>query len=307
MKSSILGLIGATALLFGCSDALEPGSKIDSFRVIAQSVDLPYAHPGETIQLQALEFDPAGRTVNWAWASCVNPSDPSVQGCLDRIAEDSSLEDAVFASGEGVDAPQLEIPTDVLEQLPEGARGFASVGVLSAACPGELTFEGGPAGLPFRCHDAEAGRDLELSEFIIGIKRITVRESERNENPVLSGITFDGEDWPEDEVKEVGWCDRDDFEYDSCADDEKHELGAAVTPESFESGTDELDEPFTEQVVLQFYATEGIFEDQVKRAEAPNNGWVARKSASGQTLRMWFVARDDRGGVTWAERQLRVR
>lgn len=306
MKSRILGLFGAL-LLFGCSDTLEPGSKVDSLRVLAQSVDLPYAHPGETVQLQALDFDPAGRSIHWAWASCVNPSDPSLQACLDRILEGSSLEDAVFASGEGVNAAELQIPDDVLEQLPEAARGFASVGVVSAACPGELSFETGAAGLPFRCHDPQAGRDLELDEFIVGIKRITVRETERNENPVISSVTFDGEQWQEDEVKEVGWCDRDDFEYDSCSDDEKHELAAVVSPESFESGTDELGDAFTEQVVLQFYATEGIFEDQTKRAESPQNGWVARKSASGQELRLWFVARDDRGGVAWAERRVRVR
>ncbi len=307
MKARLLHALCAAPLLFGCTDDLEPGTKVDSFRVLAQRVNQPFAHPGETIQLQSLPFDPSDRPINWIWASCVNPPDPSVQGCLDRIAEDSSLEDAVFARGEGVDAPELTIPSDALSQLPKDAHAFASVGVLSAACPGELTIETGPGGLPFRCRDAQDGRDLALHEFIVGIKRITLRETDRNPNPEFASITFDGEEWAEDDIKEVGSCAQDDFDYEACADDEKHELAAIVTPESLETGTDELGETFEEQLVVQYYATEGIFEDPVKRAESAKNGWVARSSASGQTLRLWFVARDNRGGVTWTERQVRVR
>ncbi len=56
-------------LLLGCDEALEPGSKVDSFRVLAEQADLPYAHPGETVQLTSLSHDPQGRGINWAWAS----------------------------------------------------------------------------------------------------------------------------------------------------------------------------------------------------------------------------------------------
>ena len=67
-----------------------------------------------------------------------------------------------------------------------------------------------------------------------------------------------------------------------------------------------LGRAFEEQVVIQHYATEGIFEFEVRTGESPKTGWVARKRASGQTLTLWFVARDDRGGVTWTQRQVRV-
>ena len=78
------------------------------------------------------------------------------------------------------------------------------------------------------------------------------------------------------------------------------------TPDSFEAGQDEFGRAFAEQVVIQYYATDGIFEHEVKLGSAPNNGWVARSSASGQTLSIWFVVRDDRGGVSWATRQVTV-
>jgi hypothetical protein len=35
--------------------------------------------------------------------------------------------------------------------------------------------------------------------------------------------------------------------------------------------------------------------------------WVARSGSSGNELSLWFVARDGRGGVNWAERRVRVR
>jgi hypothetical protein len=212
----------------------------------------------------------------------------------------------VFALGEGVDAPTLPIPADVLTSLPVGARGGASVGVVSAACPGDLSLGQGPGGLPFICREAGNGRELPLDDFIVGIKRITVRETERNQNPQIERITFDGEDWAEGDIKEVGSCDQTDFNYDTCPG-EQHQIAPHVSAASFEAGRDELGRDFEEQVVIQYYSTEGVFENEVKIGSEPKNGFVARKGASGQTLKLWFVARDNRGGVSWLERQIKVR
>jgi hypothetical protein len=294
-------------LLLACDAAPEPGTKVDSLRVLAEQVDQPYAHPGETVKLSSLSFDPENRPITWAWASCTNPSESSLAGCLAKLAESPDPASSVFAMGEDMDAPELLIPSDVLSSLPAEARGSASVGVVSVACPGTLSLGEGPGGLPFRCQEVGSGRELALDEFIAGIKRISVRETDRNLNPVIASVTFDGVDWPADEVKEVGFCNRNDFSYDLCPAKEQHQLAAVLTPESFEAGKDELGRDFEEQLVLQYYATEGIFENEAKIGREPKNGWVARKSASGQTLSLWFVARDNRGGVSWAERRVSVR
>ncbi|MDF3068580.1 MAG: hypothetical protein K0R38_4181 [Polyangiaceae bacterium] len=307
MKTSATAFACLLPLVFGCTDALEPGTKVDSFRVLAQAVDVPYAHPGETVKVTALSVDPRARPITWAWASCLNPNDTSLTSCFERISETGDPEGAVFALGEGLDSVELVVPSDALAEVPVAARAFAGIGVISAACPGDLSLEQGSSGLPFRCEEPGTGRELAADEFIVGIKRVTVRETERNANPSFERVTFDGTDWPAEEIREVGWCDQDDFVYDTCPDTEKHALTATLAPESFEAGTDELGRSFEEQLVIQYYATEGIFEDEVKTGNEPQNGWVARKSASGQTLRLWFVARDSRGGVTWAERQVRVR
>jgi hypothetical protein len=303
-----LGLITALLLpLAACNEAMEPGTKVDSIRVLAEQVDQPFAHPGETVQLTSLSFDPQGRTINWAWASCVNPDSSDLQGCLAKMPESSDPTSAIFAMGADTDSAALTIPLDAIDSLPVAARGAATVGVVSVACPGDLSFGAGPGGLPTRCQEPGTGRDMELDEFIVGFKRITVRNTDRNQNPVITGITFDGADWPATEIKDVGFCNTGDFEYGTCAGKDKHQLAAIVSPNSFEKGKDELGRAFEEQVVIQHYATEGIFEFEVRTGESPKTGWVARKRASGQTLTLWFVARDDRGGVTWAQRQVRVR
>ena len=294
-------------LLLGCDDALEPGSKVDSFRVLAEQADLPYAHPGETVQLSSLSHDPQGRNINWAWASCVNPASSNLEGCLEKIGENPDPASTVFAIGADMNAPQLVIPADVISSLPAAARGGASVGVLSVACPGELSMGTGPGGLPFVCTEAGSGRALGLDEFIAGIKRISVRETDRNQNPAISGVTFDGADWAEGELKTITRsCDVSKWDYAGCADDTKHQIVVQLPDGTVESGKSEHGEDFTEQVVVQYYATEGVFENEVKIAAQTKNGYVARKQAAGQLLTFWFVARDNRGGVSWTSRQAQV-
>jgi len=303
--SSIVTLLALG--LFGCEEPLEPGAKVDSIRVLAEQVDQPFARPGETVHLSSLSHDPEGRPITWAWASCVNPAASDLLGCLGTIAQSPDPDAAVFGFGVDLDEVDLEIPTDAITSLPAPARPAAAVGVVSAACPGDLSFGEGPGGLPFRCQEPSTGRDLELDEFIIGFKRITVRDTDRNQNPVITGISFDGADWPADEIKEVGFCDSTKFVFDDCPEAERHDLNVQLAADSFERGRDEHGNAFEEQLVVQYYATEGIFENEVKTGEKSENAWVARKAASGQLLKLWFVARDNRGGVTWAERQVQVR
>ena len=51
---------------------------------------------------------------------------------------------------------------------------------------------------------------------------------------------------------------------------------------------------------------EGTFESDSRIAESPVDKWSPRQQATGQDLTFWFVARDNRGGVSWASRRGRV-
>jgi hypothetical protein len=301
----LLTLLGT----FGCQADFDPGSRVTSFRVLGQQVDQPFAKPGETVTVTSLSYDPAGRPVTWGWAACVNPASASVTGCIDKIAEQASDSGAspILAQGLEMSSFTYTIPDDALDGIPESARTGAQVGLLSVACPGDLSLTPSQNGFPFQCLEAGTQRELALDEYVVGLKRVQVRTTDRNLNPVVEQVTFDGQDWPEDEVKVVTACDTEGNDYKKCSDASKHQLGAVPTAGSVESGLTQFGAPFTEQVIIEYYATEGIFEYEIKIAAEPETHWAARKAAIGKDLSLWMVVHDDRGGATWAERQVHVR
>jgi hypothetical protein len=232
----------------------------------------------------------------------------TTSACLDQFREIVAREGeaAWLVAGPGDDSALLNLPADFLSELPAEARPQAQIGVVSAACPGALTLDADALQVPFRCTDA-GGRELSLDDYVVGVKRVNVRQSDRNQNPAIVRVEFDGTDWPEDEVKEVSACSTSDYDYEGCPEGARTQIAAIVDPASFETGSDEYQRDFSEQLVIQHYATEGIFESEIRVASDPRNGWVARRSASGTEVQMWFVVRDDRGGVSWTERRVRVR
>jgi hypothetical protein len=305
-SARLLPLFTALALA-GCAADFEPGSDVTSLRVLAVQADHPFAHPGETVRLQALSYDPLDRALTWAWAACPNPASSSVEDCFAQAgAIAASGATPLLALGVGIDHVELPIPDDALDVYEENTRSQALSGVLSVACPGELALRDSSSGLPFVCTDRDTGAELGLHDMIVGIKRVFLRETDVNQNPVISQVLFDGEAWAADDIKQVGACDTDGHDYDKCKGADHHQLAAVVRPDSFEAGPDELGHEFSEEVIVQHYATNGIFKDQVRLASAPETSWVATRSASGSTLTLWFVARDDRGGVAWASRQVQV-
>jgi hypothetical protein len=306
MKTALLKSIFATAALstlVACGETPDPPSRVTSLRVIAQSMDRPYAAPGESVQVQSLVHDPEGRPMNWAWATCLNPSSADVPGCIQKIAESGT---PLLAMGEGLDTISATVPEDALSSLPIEVRSSATLGVLSVACPGALDIETSSTGLPFRCTESNSGRELGLDEFVVGVKRVVVRSSDRNDNPAIARITFDGAEWAEDDVPTVRACAEGGNDFSGCAEALQHRVAAEVTPESFERGKTEFGEPFEEQLVVQYFASEGIFASDSRIAKNPTDKWVPRKQAAGTDVTFWLVVRDNRGGVTWATRRAHV-
>jgi hypothetical protein len=309
MKNRIILAVLLSVLgTFGCDPDFPPGSRVTSFRVLAQEVDLPFAKPGETVTVNSLSYDPQGRPVTWAWAVCVNPSSPSVTGCISDIAEQAaeSGDSPILAQGVDMSSFEYTIPEDALEVLPENSRASSLVGLVSVACPGDLRLTPGDYGFPFQCLEAGTDRAMAIDEYIVGLKRVQLRSTDRNENPVIEQVTFDGEPWPEDEVKTVSACDTDGDDYTKCPDATRHQISAIPSAASRQSGRTEFGGDFTESVIVQYYATEGIFEYEIKVIEEPETHWAARKFASGKDLTLWMVLHDDRGGATWTQRTVHV-
>jgi hypothetical protein len=307
--SSIRPLLSALSalsvvLLAACGATFDPGSRVTTERLLAVAADQPYARPGDTVKLQALAFDPAGRPTTFGWALCVNPAASTPLGCLAELAaqaERAHVPPAVVVSPDPTFT--LTVPSDALSSLPPGGRPSASIGVLTIACPGVLTLVPSQ-GLPYTCE--AGGRALDTHEAILGMKRIFIRAKDVNANPAIAAVTWDGAAWPEAEVKEVSACAEHTNVYEDC-DGESHHVAAVAAAGVREVGIDENGTAFEEQVIVQYYATEGIFEHDVKTAADPETGWKARDVSRGRTVTLWLVLRDDRGGVRWATRQIRVR
>jgi hypothetical protein len=311
-RRSVAGAGLACALTsVACSNGFEPASRVTQLRVLAVHADLPYAHPGETVALDALAHDPDGRTLTWGFATCEDPVDSSTLGCLEALRKRAAAGESVrLSTGEGLDHFTITIPDDALTHHPEPLPGRALLGVVTVVCPGTLeeeivseTTAADP--LPIVCRD-DAGARLSSFDFVVGMKRVFVRESDRNANPEIERITFDGKEWPDTLVPVVRACGKQTNNPEGCAENLRHRIRVQPTPESTESGTDETGDPFEEQLVVQYYASDGTFGDGVRIAPRPETQWVATPGTRGAEVRFWLVVRDDRGGVTWAERRVSV-
>ena len=294
-----IAIIRAVALcaLCACGNDFEPGSRIASPRILALQADRPYARPGEQVDLELLHANPDGTPLQWAWSTCTLPESSTVDDCL------AALDDELVPFDPDSDALSVSIPPDVLDDVPDDQRPSALIGAVVVACPGELR-DGDTAGVPVRCLD-EAGKVLPIGELEVGIKRILLRERDRNRNPSIERITWDERSWDEDEIPRAKLCTKDTFSFDDCAESLQHRI--AVHLDAHESGRDELGGAFAEQLIVQFYATRGLFRDEVRIADEPGNRWVAQvPNGKGGRARLWFVARDDRGGVSWATREVEL-
>jgi hypothetical protein len=304
-------LLASLLTALGCGNDLDPASRVTTLRVLAVQADLPYAHPGEMVSLSTLSHDPDGRALTWGWAVCENPADSSTLGCVEALRQRAEKgEDVRLTTGDAMDHFTMTVPDDALTRAPAPLPGRALQGVVAVACPGTLeepverhTTAENP--LPFVCRN-DAGDRLSTFDFVVGMKRVFVREKDRNENPVVANVTWDGKDWPETLVPVVSACDRQTNSIDDCGDELHHHIEVRATPESTEHGTDETGEHFEEQLVVQYYSADGTFSDDVRVATSPETDWVATKSTRGNQVPFWFVLRDDRGGVTWVERRVQV-
>lgn len=302
----VLGFAGLAPI--ACGAEFEPASRVNDFRLIAVRADKPFAAPGERVELTTLSHEPFGRPITWGWATCVKPRATTANACLAKAAEDGKS----LAMGQGMSTFATTIPADVLDGVPPDAAANVLVGIVTVGCPGALTVRDprtiAQGELPFWCVDANTAEVLTFDRYVVSVKRIAVRHTERNQNPALAGVTYDGLPWAEGEVKEVTGCrNSPEIAIADCDGGEKHELAVVVPPESVESGTSEAGVPFTEDLVVQYYGEDGLFEFDGRTGASPRTTWAARNSAVGKDLTLWFVVRENRGGVTWTTRKVRVR
>ncbi|MDX2092827.1 MAG: hypothetical protein SFX73_33485 [Kofleriaceae bacterium] len=272
-------------LVTACASDFAPVSRVEGYRILASRADQPIARPGETVTLEALAVDAQGRPFQLAWSACTRPAAPTPLACLEAL-------DGGFVPGPTTFT--ATVPADALVGIPPEAAAAVTIGVVHVICPGAV--ETMPGALPV-CRDLD-GQVLASDEYDVAVKRLGISELARNQNPVIDAVLLDGRPWPAEEIPEIAACDdATTNQFDDC-DVAPVEVAIATAASSFEPD---------EQLISQYYANEGVFENEVKDARSPTTRFKARAGARGTTVTLWFVVRDDRGGAAWTSRQLNVR
>jgi hypothetical protein len=336
MRLAIAGLLGL--FLLGCGPKFDPPDELRSLRVLAVHKDVPYAQPGQTVNLEMLWEDAsidvldgaATRTVQVAWSSaCFDPPGDLYYACF--------ADPTLFGGGFGLgNTTSFVMPKDIISRRPPPSQArnapYGIAYVFFAACAGTLTpLQGADAtAFPIGCKD-DKGNLLGSDDFVAGYASVYSFASFSNNNPVISGFSFNGKPLSPEQfcqgdaclaqagstVPPTVTCDptSDALCLPTCAADGDSSCTAySVKPTLVQTDNQELDSvsaklvgrDVTEQMWINYYTDGGSFKSPVRLLNDATSGWndsydtdfYAPKAVG--PSRIWAVVHDNRGGVSWA-------
>ena len=201
-SAALLGLF-----LLGCGPDFDPPSELHSLRILGVQKDLPYAQPGQNVNLQMLWTDASPkrpRPVQIAWSPpCFDPPGDLYYACFGNSAvfgadgmlvlnrDNTSVPiSSYIITGGGDSIAQRPPPTDT-RNAPYGLAY-----VFFAVCAGEFTVvpHSDKTTFPIGCKD-ENGTLLGSDDFVAGYTSIYSFKNFSNNNPVVTGFTFNGHDF----------------------------------------------------------------------------------------------------------------
>ena len=330
---ALVAALAAAPFALGCGAELDPQSELTTLRVLAVQKDKPYAAPGDDIALSMLYTDAskeAGRPIQIGWFSgCVNPPGDIYAGCFAGAIDPSALK---FEQGEGLSDFSFTLPGDIISSRPPSPdKNFPHYGlafVFFAVCAGTLSFDFETGSFPIRCLDPD-GRNLGSADFIAGYSSVYVFDGFTNQNPIVTGFSFNGK-----EVESVHACVGDscrepppsddlppELVVPRCADDGDPTLckGFPVKP-MVDPASAELDSVqaaaygrnYQEQIWVSYFTTAGSLGSDTRLVNEPTQGWIpdyetdffAPKDPG--PVRVFAAVYDNRGGVAWSGLDLRV-
>jgi hypothetical protein len=296
-------------LLAGCTANFDSPSLVRDRRILGLSAEPPELTPGAVpaaVTVRALVADVADvGTTEFAWSSCEVL--PSPGGPVSTVAPcgDAGVAASQGAAPVGELSEAFGVPGEVVAVLHSGVSGVAPQWQI------ELDIS------------SDAG-------VLVAVKKVTLTPSPvpgqgPNSNPELSGLTFDGMDWPADAPLSVP--------FDMCAPDKRvppagehpepgpctHEIAPVVDPSQAETfvgpGPSGDPEQQTETLTFDWFSDQGSFgrESTARLANAFSMG-AALPMATSTTWNepgtkpasatFWVVVRDGRGGESWLRREL---
>lgn len=222
-------LLSALALA-GCGPELDRISEIESVRVLAVQKSLPYAPPGETVNLTMLSYDgrPAEQRtpLQRLWFSgCFNPPGDQYYGCFAQAAglfgvqgepdgdgrvpltvpegtfcpPQQGAEEGTVCVGSG-ETFSFQMPSTILDArtpIDPDQPPYGLAMVFFAVCGGQLALaapsEIEELGFPLVCLD-DQGNLLGARDFVVGYSSVYSYAEVRNTNPEIEGFEVSGAD-----------------------------------------------------------------------------------------------------------------
>jgi hypothetical protein len=317
--------IGLFALLaaYGCGSDFSPKNEVQQIRILAAKADIPYAHVGETVNLEVLADD-GRRTPNkkpmrvfWFPAPCINPPGDQYYFCYAAIAQLPERQNLTSVLVEGTKT-SITIPQNALDGVvlrPGQTERYVTAYNFVVACAGHVERIPLKSGqnlnqLPIACFDDETGLELDAGSFVVGFTRVFVFDTRRNTIPVLDGVTFQGQPIDPAVGVKTGTCVKD--KNDQC---QTVKLNVNFPDSDAEIDPDNVDangRVLRETIYVDWYTTNGRFRTDRKIVYDGNLGRPPKTDAEFEPPndpvkgKMWAILHDNRGGTTWFEFPLEI-
>lgn len=297
LRTAPPGALAALCLLWaGCIDG-HPYSELDRTRLLGVRADLPELGPGETATLDALVYPTEDAPVSHTWGWC-----PWTEGSNTGFA---CLVDQAEVDSWGLPLPPLDLGTEPTASFPypdsaEVVQGLCE-GFLQGIPPASRkNFPDCTSRMPITVTLTVRSGDTEI-EAVKELDLLVDPELAPNRNPGLVELAA------AERTVEDGTAFEPDTDYD---------LTVTLVPGSDETyaSTDERGDPKqrTELLTLTWlwsggsaeYGRTGSVDDGQQLAAALENTWTS--PAESGDVDLIVVLRDDRGGIDWLERSVRV-
>jgi len=302
---SIAAAMLLSFISIACDEQFDPRTLVTELRVLGIAAEPVDVAPGEVTEITALVVEPEGEPVTYLWELCIIDDGPDSQyACRNELL---GLDEELLAG--------LVLGTTPTVNFAYFVDGEA----LQEACEAALSDVGEVPDF-VELPDCDEGLDvrIRLSVRAGDVEKIAVKslflwfeapdDSERNHNPIISGLEGDGES-SDDELEPIPVTASQQVAWQVRVDEDSLETFTV----EFDDGTE--GETRDEQVLFSWFSTNGLWDHEVTFSqegdisleEAGSNVLtVPRDMGSGDEIQVFFVIRDGRGGSDWRRRVLIV-
>ncbi len=307
-------LAGFALLLTACSDGFTAYNELDRLRVLAISAQDPWLAPDQSTELSALvvQIDDRPVTYRWSWCPLLGTPSEGYPCAISRVQLQATIDEAL---GSGViTVPPYELGTTATAtytySLPPEFFQAACEAIKSGEVPEFVTIPQCEGSFPI-------GIRLEISDgdsSITAVKEIELvyEDIELNTNPVILGGEAELMGVVVPLAEDGSTVLKRDTAYD---------LRLTIPETSIQKYLDtppEGGDPVEreERLTITWFSDAGSFEairtgylqDQVSLDFARLNTFTIPKAVDfpGDTIRLYFVIRDNRKGASWLARSIRL-